>query len=114
MNATDVWEDMNMISRYIDEVHTYTIGCGLHNMSIYIGLHRYSFRASRPHPITDWSPSNTGPKSPDGSTDGSVSFPTNGNGSRISYMTRIDSVLLKRKYIGLLSIGPTLKRQYFR
>src|SRR6218665_472026 len=43
MNATDVWEDMNMICRYIDEVHTYTIGCGLHNMSIYI--RRYSFEA---------------------------------------------------------------------
>src|SRR6218665_3516590 len=43
MNVTDVWEDMNMICRYIDEVHTYTIGCGLHNMSIYI--RRYSFEA---------------------------------------------------------------------
>jgi len=31
MNATDVWEDMNMICRYIDKAHTYTIGCGLHN-----------------------------------------------------------------------------------
>src|SRR6218665_1712597 len=43
MNATNVWEDMNMICRYIDEVHTYTIGCGLRNMSIYI--RRYSFEA---------------------------------------------------------------------
>ena len=43
MNATYVWEDMNMICRYIDEVHTYTIDCGLHNMSIYI--RRYSFEA---------------------------------------------------------------------
>ena len=34
MTATDVWEDMNMICRYIDEVRTYTISCGLHNMSI--------------------------------------------------------------------------------
>src|SRR6218665_2474664 len=41
MNATDVWVDMNMICRYIDEVHAYTISCGLHNMSIYI--RRYSF-----------------------------------------------------------------------
>src|SRR6218665_3444054 len=43
MNATDVWEDMNMICRYIDEVHTHTISCGLHNMSIYI--RRFSFEA---------------------------------------------------------------------
>ena len=75
-------------------------------------IYTYAAIASKPHPITDWSSSNTGQNLQ--TTDESVSFPT--NGSRIRYMTRIDSVLLKRKDIGLglVSIGPTLKRQYFR
>src|SRR6218665_930385 len=110
MNTTDVWEDMNMICKYIDEVHTYTIGCGLHNMSIYI--RRYSFDA----PPNNWLVTlKHRTKSPD-STDESVSFPTNGNSSRIRYMTRIDSVLLKRKYIGgiiiviVIVISKLLKR----
>ena len=49
INATDVWEDMNMLCRYIDEVHTYNIGHGLHNMSIYIQVRRYSFEAPWPN-----------------------------------------------------------------
>src|SRR6218665_1198820 len=107
MNATVVWKDMNMICRYIDEVHTYTIGCGLHNMSIYAAI------ASRPHPITDWPSSNTGPnlQTPPMSQ---FHFRPTATAHGLDIMTRIDSVLLKRKYIGLVSIGPTLKRQYFR